>query len=566
VTTGPQNSDLIAQASALQAEGKLAEAGALLDKILKSNPGDVEALKRLALVRIQSGAFTEGYETAKAAQKIKPHSKSVLQILAIAAMGVREWAEAVRCFEVLTRADPDFALYYQEWSKAEYELNNYARAIERYQDFLKKIPKATPEHHFTLGRLYFQNRQPARAARALDQVIEAGFAHAELFAIRANCYLHAGNQKLAKEFFERAIELDPDNVEAHLQYRQLVETKAGDAIFERLKVLRNKPDLGREQRMIANFLLGNLYHGLKDYDSAFPYYLKGNELNAEINTAAGYVYDSKAVGKEFARLRERFSPETFKALSYKGSDSTLPVFIVAMPRSGTTLLEQIITAHPKAEGRGELDTMHFIHSECTNLLEASGNLQNILGDKGGEWQDRYLAALAPKDPETLRVTDKLPANFRSLGLIAALFPKAKIIHIRRNPLDTCISIFCNMFDKGHPYATGLEAVGDYYRQYTALMEYWKEVLPIPILDVRYEDLVADQEQKSREIISYLGLEWDPACLEFHKQKKAAMTMSSIQVRKPMNASSIARWKRYEKYIQPLEKGLGEHLNKMAKGN
>ncbi|MCH8348386.1 MAG: sulfotransferase, partial [Proteobacteria bacterium] len=186
--------------------------------------------------------------------------------------------------------------------------------------------------------------------------------------------------------------------------------------------------------------------------------------------------------------------------------------------------------------------------------------------KGKEWRDRYLEALAAGNPETRRVTDKLPANFRSLGLIAALFPRARIIHIQRNPLDTSISIFCNMFDKGHPYATDLASIGDYYRQYNDLMGYWKEVLSVPILDIRYEDLVAHQEQKSREVISFLGLEWDPACLEFHKLEQAAMTISSIQVRKPMNTSSIARWKRYRDFLAPLDKALGADLVKTAKEN
>ncbi|MCH8171960.1 MAG: sulfotransferase [Proteobacteria bacterium] len=566
--TNNKNAKLFARASALQAEGKLPEALALFSKILKNDPGNVETLKRLSLVQLQTGALREGYETIKAAQKIRPKSKSVLQTLAAAAMGAGEWAVAIQCFEAVTRADPDFALYYQEWSRAEYELNNISRAIARYQDFLKKIPKVTPEHHFTLGRLFFQSRQPGKAATVLDKVLGGGFVNSELLSIRANCYLHAGHQKLAKEFFERALELDPDNAEAHLQYRRLVETGAGDPIFEQLRTLAGKATLAREQRMILNFLLGNLHDGLKDYGTAFSYYQKGNTIGGEINSSAGYVYDSGAVAGEFAALREAFPPNALKALGEGGSNSELPVFIVGMPRSGTTLLEQIISAHPEAEGRGELDTMHYIITEFEDKLKQtpSPGVKKILDEKGKEWRDRYLEALAASNPETRRVTDKLPANFRCLGLIAALFPRARIIHIQRNPLDTSISIFCNMFDKGHPYATGLASIGDYYRQYNDLMGYWKEVLSVPILDIRYEDLVAHQEQKSREVISFLGLEWDPACLEFHKLEQAAMTISSIQVRKPMNTSSIARWKRYRDFLGPLEKALGADLLKTAKEN
>ena len=557
---------MIAKASALQKDGRLPEALALLNGFLKNNPSDIEALKRLALVQMQTGAAAEAFETVRAAQKIRPQSKSVLQVLAVAAMGVGEWAVAIQCFEVLTKDTPDFALYYQEWSRAEYELRNVSRAIARYQDFLSKITKATPEHHFVLGRLFFQNRQPAKAARALDTVLAGGFVNSEMLAIRANCYLHAGAQDEAKAFFERAIEMNPDNVEAHLQYRQLVKTGADDPIFEQMQALQAKGTLAPEKEMILNFLLGNLHNGLKEYEKAFPYYQKGNKIGTGINAAAGHVYDAKKVAEEFDLQNKAFASKPINGPAGGDAGSELPVFIVGMPRSGTTLLEQIITAHPKVEGRGELDSMHYIYSECEEVLQKSPafDMGKILHEKGNEWRARYLEALAPSKAETSRVSDKLPANFRSLGLISALFPKAKIIHIRRNPLDTSVSIFNNIFDKGHPYATDLVNIGDYYRQYKGQMAVWKEKLSIPILEIDYEDLVTHQEEKSKEVIAFLGLDWDPVCLNFHTQKKAAMTISSIQVRKPMTTSAIARWKRYKAFLAPLEEGLGKDQTALAK--
>ncbi len=554
---------LFTEAVTAHGAGRLQDASKLYSQVLALDPKNLEALKRISILMLQSGHAAKAFETIQKARELRPKSKSVMEIFGAAAMAAGEFGLAIKAFENLSKIKPVNPLYFAEWSKAEYELNNYQRAIARYLDFLKYTPAPRPQDHFVLGRLYFRNRHPLEAATWLDKAIAGGFENSEILAIRANCYIHQGNEPKALEFFARAIKLDPDNVEAHYQHRNLIKTEAGDPIFQHLESLKGNPKIIGTPEINLYFLLGKMYQRVGEDDRAFENYQQANQKTQALYTAQGFSYKPAEVAKEFDQLKNAFSKAALNGLDYQGSDSEVPVFIVGMPRSGTTLLEQIISAHGEAEGRGELDAMHFIHVEAEDGLRAGKTLENLLKDNGKAWQKKYLEALAPANG-VRRVSDKLPANFRSLGLISLLFPKAKVIHIDRNPLDVGLSIFGNLFDTGHPYSTSLKNIGDYSRQTLDLLDYWKAELELAILDLCYEDLVSDQEQKSKEIIDFLGLEWDPACLEFHSQDFAAMTLSSIQVRKPMTSKSVARWKRFEKHLGALKEGLGDALTGKAK--
>ncbi len=556
----PNLFNLLQAAMEAHGEGRFPDAYKLYNEILETDPSNIEALKRLSVLMMQTGQNQIAYETIKRGQRLKPKSRSVMEIFGAAAMANEDYAMAVRVFEALAKNKPVNPLYFSELSQAEYGLKNYKRAIARFQEFLKHTPNPKPRDYFVLGRLYFLDRQPWQATQWLDKALEGGFENSEILAIRANCYIHDGDQATAIKFFERALELDPDNVEAHYQHRNLIKTEAGDPIFARLEGLKGSPKIIGTPEINLYFLLGRLYQRVGEDDQAFENYLIANQKTEIYNLAQGAAYDAKATAAEFALLKKAFSRTALKEVSFKGSDSEVPVFIVGLPRSGTTLLEQIISAHPKAEGRGELEEMHFIHLELEKGLKGKKSLQRLLDENAADWQTRYLKALDPKEG-VQRITDKLPANCRDLGLISLLFPKARVIHIHRNPMDVGFSIFSNPLATGHPYSTSLKNIGDYIWRTLDLMAYWKKELPIQILDLAYEDLVANQKKVSKEVIGFLGLEWDPVCLEFHTQDRAAMTLSSIQVRKPMTAKSVARWKRFEKHLAPLKAGLGPALAK-----
>jgi len=255
-----------------------------------------------------------------------------------------------------------------------------------------------------------------------------------------------------------------------------------------------------------------------------------------------------------------FGAEFFARTDRAGSQSELPVFIVGMPRSGTTLVEQILASHPMVHGAGELDYMRRIMQTLPERLgvqrpipECAANIDTALAERIAE---EHLQHLREHSASALRITDKTPSNFLRLGLIALLFPKARIIHCQRDPLDTCLSCYFLRFGQGQAFAYDLDDLGRYYRDCARLMEHWRRVLPSPLLEVPYEALVADQEGWSRRLIAFLGLDWDDRCLAFYRSERQVKTASVWQVRQPVYASSIGRWRRYAKHLGPLFAALG----------
>jgi hypothetical protein len=236
----------------------------------------------------------------------------------------------------------------------------------------------------------------------------------------------------------------------------------------------------------------------------------------------------------------------------------VPVFIVGMPRSGTSLVEQILASHPAVHGAGELRLMkHFtdaLPAELGSTAEFPECLDRLDKAACHRLAEAYLGDLHRLAPDKARITDKLPLNFHNLGLIATLFPEAQIIHCRRDPRDVCWSCYFQNF-REIAFACDLQMLGAYYRQYDRLMAYWKDMLPTPILDVCYEELVANLEHVSRQIVAFCGLPWDKACLDFHQTQRVVRTSSNIQVRQPLYRKSIGYWKNYEPYLGLLMKSL-----------
>jgi len=231
------------------------------------------------------------------------------------------------------------------------------------------------------------------------------------------------------------------------------------------------------------------------------------------------------------------------------------VLVVGMPRSGTTLTEQIISSHPKSAAAGELVAIHQMESLIARQLRLTTpypeNAKLLDEQTALNFSNEYIRYLKTFSDDAERITDKMPDNFLSLGFFRLLFPKAHIIHCRRNPIDTCLSIYFQFFVQANGYAYDLKILGEYYNEYKRIMAYWRDSPFIEMYEVQYEELVADQEKISKELIEFVGLEWDEQCMEFHKNKRPVRTASSDQVRRPMYTNSVERWKKYEKHLAPL---------------
>jgi tetratricopeptide (TPR) repeat protein len=320
-----------------------------------------------------------------------------------------------------------------------------------------------------------------------------------------------------------------------------------------------RDDLPDAQRRALLLLLGRAHDRLDDVDRAFDAYRRGNAIGAR-------PYDVAIAQQKVDTLMRTFAPERWPDLpradpaAVRGAD--LPVFIVGMPRSGSTLVEQIIHAHPRARGAGEIPDLAHVIRDMPGRIGSGRHYPACVPDLTAahlaDLANGYLDGLRGRAARgAARIADKSLENYERLGLIAMLFPEGRVIHVRRHPLDLCLSCFLHDLPPTlHPYSTDLRALGLQHRQYERLMAFWRDELGVPMLEVEYERLVADPEAESRRIIAFIGLDWDDACLRFHEAKRDVATISYDQVRQPIYATAVARHARYAKHLGPLKETLG----------
>ncbi|MCH9654363.1 MAG: sulfotransferase [Planctomycetes bacterium] len=368
----------------------------------------------------------------------------------------------------------------------------------------------------------------------------------------AAIYRLVGEFDLSEQHYLTALSLKPDYAEAYFNYSAARKFTIDDPLVSQIEQQLSRPDLSDEDRCFLGFAAGKIYNDIKDYDKAFAAYETGNQFRHS-------EFSIDQFRKEIDRLISVFSAELIQQLSPLGISSEVPVFIVGMPRTGTTLVEQILSSHPEIHGAGELPDISSIAGTLkkyattdTDFPECINNLpQNVFAGMG----DAYLSRLRSFDDAAIRIIDKMPANFLYLGLIAILFPKAKVIHCQRHPLDTCLSCFFQRFRRGHEYSFNLTDLGLYYREYQRIMQHWQRILPAAPFELHYSELVANQEEKTRALVDYLGVSWDDQCLNFQENDRPVTTASNWQVRRPMNQSGLDRWKNYDEYLGSLREAL-----------
>jgi len=305
---------------------------------------------------------------------------------------------------------------------------------------------------------------------------------------------------------------------------------------------------------MANYALGKIYNDIEDYDASFEYYKKANESrNNKIE------YSAKENTETTGRTIEIFSKDLIDKLQAGGNLTERPIFILGTPRSGTTLAEQIISSHPDVFGAGEL---RYISRQINSLKSHAGKTLPFpefinhlttadIKTMASEYIENTNALCG--DRCVTRITDKMPGNFKYTGYIACLFPNAKIIHCKRNPLDACLSMYFQAFNAGHRYSFDLENLGHWYKDYLCLMEHWHKLLGDRIYNLNYEDLVNNTEETAKKLLAYCGLEWNDQCLQFYATRREVKTASQWQVRQPIYGESVHRWRNYEEYLAPLMK-------------
>ena len=381
-----------------------------------------------------------------------------------------------------------------------------------------------------------------------------GEVHGEL----ARLYLQEGNLEHALSHYRLAFKLNPADPR---NFHGLVQLDAKSITPENIDTIEEiliKPDLPLEVRSSFYFGLGTVYDITERYDEAFANY-------SVANISKGVTFDAEKHAVFITDIIDKFTSELFEQHAITElNGSTQPVFIIGMPRSGTTLVEQVLASHSDVYAAGELNLI----AEIAQKLEITAGsfqahsmvIENSSAESYKNHSKFYIneinnLAINDKYKKLPKITDKMPMNFLYLGLIALLFPNAKIIHCRRNPLDVCLSCYFQNFSGNHSYASDLKNIAFYYQQYERLMAHWEQVLPVEIHTVDYEEMTTDSETTIRKIIEFADLDWQESCMEFHKTKRHVNTASLVQVRKKMYQSSVNRWLNYDKYLNCLKKTL-----------
>lgn len=411
-------------------------------------------------------------------------------------------------------------------------------------------------------------RESFRRAVSLEPKSAAALSHL------AGSNVDFGDIDSALEQYEQSISIDPERSETHFRYSRAKRFKSSSATRRYLRQLQTllsgmEGERQRQKRVHLLFAMAKVNDDLGQYDRAWHCYDQANRLKTEAAAKpAGQMSEMgcdqngsptkvSPLGDLVDQATEFYTPDRFEQMAGAGSESRMPIFVVGMPRSGTTLTEQILSSHPEIAGAGELTDLNRIRHEITRSVTrrsgdaASANrsypelLASVDRYDLRRHADQYLARLDHFRHDETHVTDKMPTNFMHLGLIAILFPGATVIHCRRNPMDVLVSCYCQNLN---PPFCHLEQMVRYYRDYTRLMSHWRSVLPIRILDSDYESLVSDPEPNSRALIEHCGLPWDDACLRFQDNARAVHTPSKWQVRQPMYRSSVEKWRRFERHL------------------
>ncbi|MDH5723074.1 MAG: sulfotransferase [Alphaproteobacteria bacterium] len=361
-----------------------------------------------------------------------------------------------------------------------------------------------------------------------------------------------GTKDKAQEIFETIIKLVPENASAHRMLSLIESYKKGHPHISQMENLIVNTSLGLQAKSEMHFALGKAYESAKDYGESYKNY---KEANALYRQSLNYSIEKER--ELFENIKRVFTVEYIDKNKLSAQQGKVPIFILGMPRSGTSLIEQILASHPDVYGAGELKDLgaiqfHDFEITLNNYVDVYSNM------KTSDFQvmsRTYIRKLDSLTADHIYVTDKMPMNFRFIGLIACLFPEAKIVHCIRDPRDTCLSIFKTFFTGSLPYAYDEYEIAEYYKLYENLMRYWHEVLPEKIYDLSYEGLINSPENSIRELLEYCDLEWSDACLDFHKTKRSVTTASAMQVKQPLYKTALGYWQKYEPYMSDDIKSL-----------
>jgi len=531
----------------------------------------VDAHANLGLLLFDIGHSNESVKHLEQAHRLRPKDPSILVNLGVARTRISSF-QAAEAFRRALEIEPGNVDATLNLARVLSKAGRSDEAIEYYEAALARNPDSTALRMALANSLAEASRLD-EAVRHYEAIIAANPISARPYLALGGLYRMFGRFEEAYNCHVRARELKPDNIEALIGILRFLKSRVSAEDAYRAAQLADDSCVPAEKRSHLHFALAACNESGGRYDAAFYHMDRAHELRrAELEPKSG-AYDPKREAAKVDRIIAAFDGDYFVRTRSFGLRTELPVFIVGMPRSGTTLCEQVLASHPQIVGADELPDIPFLVHElrmsgATDREEEEEEgttwTRHLTADKARALAKRHLSRLQALASGAARVVDKGPANYFHLGLIATLFPQARVIHCRRDPMDTGISCYSKDFALAPIWVSDLRSIGHVYRQYDRLMDHWRRILPINMLELQYEDVVADLEGAARRLIAYCGLQWDDRCLRFYETERLVKTASVEQVRRPIYDSSVGRWRKYERHLAPLREALEPHLDSPAR--
>ena len=532
-------------------QGKKEEANKAYKEALKTDSRYEEMTKAMAL--ISKGQSVEAESIYRGILAKDPKNVDALRLLALLASRNGAIDQAIGMLLKCTELAPDYAMAWDNLGKMYRQKEDYIKSIKCLQKATELRPE-WPQGWAGLGTVYTRASLHEEGIQAYLKSISLKDNQPRVHLSLGHVYKTIGLQEESIKSYKKTIELDPQNGEAYWSLANLKTYRfTNEEVSEMLEQLKNK-DLPDREKVHFQFSLGKSYEDEKKFKRSFDFYLRGNNLNRGRNT-----YDPKAIEAMVEREIRFFNNEFFKKRETWGARNNDPIFIVGLPRSGSTLIEQILASHSDVEGTMELPNMLNIARKLGNTSREGSNYPEIL-DSISKSESVELGEQYIKETQRLRskspyFIDKMPNNFSHVGLINLILPNSKIIDARRNPMDTCFSCFKQLFARGQAFTYDLQEIGRYYLSYIRLMDHWQKVLPDKVYLVEYEKMISNQEEETKKLLKFCDLSFQENCLKFYENKRAVKTASSEQVRQPIYKRGINYWKNFEESLVDLKVSL-----------
>lgn len=525
----------------------MAGAETAYQKVASLRPMEADSFYNLGLAQHRQNKLPEAVQSYLKAVELNPNLFDAQFCLGVASLDRFDLQTALPALRTALQIQPNNVEVLSALGRTRHAMGRLDLAIEAFE---KARTLAPNDLHIlkNLGATLIDRGELQKARECFNKVRTADPEDISVIIQYAVILDKSGDHEQAFEHIEPFLKSDAVNTDLALIFANLCTyvDRCDDAV--RMLEQAIATEQNAQQQATLHFRLGRLCDSMGEYHKAFGHFSTGHKLRAE-------SFDMASFRRHIDQFFSSYSAPFLEQAPTSHNQSSKPVFIVGMPRSGTTLVEQILASHPGIYAAGESSAM----------LSAAISLPQLLGNPRGhpqcidqatsaileELAEQYLQDVSRHSGDAIRIIDKMPHNFLRLGLIQLMFPNARVIHCKRNPVDTCLSCYAQDFGGRHPYTRSPEDIGQYYKEYERLMEHWRTVLDIPLLEINYEALVENPEQLSRELVDFCGLEWDDSCLGFYNNKRPTHTASYDQVRQPIYHHAVERWRNYEEYLQPL---------------